>query len=138
MNIKTALITATMLALPLMAQEPTAEALTNAIAKVESNHNDNAIGDNGKAVGRYQIWKVVVDDVNRIIGKEHFTYADRFDAKKSRQMFAIYTAHYCKVYERKTGRKATAEVKARIWNGGPNGWRKSSTDKYWRKVKACL
>lgn len=138
MKLKTALITAALLALPLMAQEPTAEALTNAIAKIESNNNDQAVGDKGRAVGRYQIWKVVVDDVNRIIGRNHFTYADRKDAKKSRQMCAIYLAHYSKVYERKTGKRATAEIKARIWNGGPNGWRKSSTIKYWNKVKACL
>lgn len=109
-----------------------------AIATVESNNNDQAVGDKGRAVGRYQIWKIVVDDVNRIIGKKHFTYEDRKDPIKAKQMCAIYIAHYSRVYERKTGKKATAEIKARIWNGGPNGWRKESTQKYWNKVKACL
>lgn len=138
MNIKTALITATMLALPLMAREPTQDEIIHAIGKVESNHNDQAIGDNGKAVGRYQIWKICVDDVNRIIGRKVYSYEDRKDPKKAKQICAIYINHYARVYERKTGLKATAEVKARIWNGGAFGWRKSSTDKYWQKVKACL
>ena len=42
------------------------DSLINAIIKVESNDNVNAIGDNGKAVGCMQIWKVVVDDVNKV------------------------------------------------------------------------
>lgn len=109
-----------------------------AIAIVESNNNPSAIGDNGKAVGSYQIWKIVVDDVNRIIGRNHFTYEDRKCPAKSKQICILYLNHYSKVYERKTGNKATEEVKARIWNGGPNGWKKESTKKYWEKIKKVL
>ena len=29
----------------------------SAIRVVESNNNDDAVGDNGKAIGVYQIWK---------------------------------------------------------------------------------
>ena len=36
------------------------------------------------------------------------------------------------------GRKPTLEDIARIHNGGPNGWKKKSTDAYWAKVKKEL
>lgn len=117
----------------------TAKDLYEAIATVESNGNDYAIGDNGNAVGRYQIWKVYVDDVNRICKlnglKRRYTYADRTNPEKSLEMVKLYTWFYAKRYERLTGKKATAEIKARIHNGGLNGWKKTATVKYWHKVK---
>lgn len=30
------------------------------------------------------------------------------------------------------------EARARIWNGGPRGYRKDSTKKYWKKVKEAM
>ena len=36
------------------------------------------------------------------------------------------------------GREPTLEDIARIHNGGPNGFKKSSTDAYWAKVKKQL
>ena len=116
--------------------------LLNAIKGVESSGNSSAIGDNGKAVGAYQLHKVYVDDVNKIIKnkgfKTRFTYNDRFNAHKSRVMTLIYLKHYGKVYERKTGKKASLEVLARIHNGGPSGYKKQATVKYWEKVKKRL
>lgn len=116
-----------------------AKDLYEAIATVESNGNDYAIGDNGNAVGRYQIWKIYVDDVNRICkllrNKKQYTYADRTNPVKSLEMVKIYTWFYAKRYERLTGKKATDEIKARIHNGGLNGWKKTATIKYWNKVK---
>lgn len=114
--------------------------LARAIATVESNGNNNAVGDNGKAVGKFQIWKVYVDDVNRICALKNmpykFGYEDRKDPAKSVLMVKIYTEYYGAVYELRTGKKATAEVLARIHNGG--GWQgalKPCTTEYWRKVK---
>ena len=116
--------------------------LLNAIKSVESSGNASAIGDNGKAVGAYQLHKVYVDDVNNILknkgSKIRFTYSDRFNAHKSRVMTYIYLNHYGKVYERKTGKKASLEVLARIHNGGPSGYKKQATLKYWHKVKKRL
>lgn len=111
--------------------------LLEAMAIVESNRNDRAIGDSGKAIGRYQLHKIYVDDVNRIF-KTAFAYEDRTDPQKSKEMVVLYLRHYCKRYERTTGGKATDEVKARIHNGGPNGWNKESTLKYWIKVKKVM
>ena len=42
----------------------------DALIRVESNGRDNAIGDNGKAVGCLQIWTDVVDDVNQVSKKK--------------------------------------------------------------------
>lgn len=101
-----------------------------AIVSVESGGNVRAIGDNGKAVGPAQIWEVVVQDVNRIAGTR-FTSKDRYSLSKSQEMFQIYTDHYGKKY----GWPVSDEVRAKVWNGGPNGPRKRATDNYWRKVK---
>lgn len=111
-----------------------ADNLLQAISVVESNKNDYAIGDGGKALGRYQIHVTYVNDVNRIY-KTSFTAKDRTDPVKSKRIVELYLNHYSKRYEKITGRKATNEVKARIHNGGPNGWKKVATLKYWAKVK---
>lgn len=104
--------------------------LLDAIAIVESNNNPSAVGDNGRAVGAYQIHEIYVDDVNRILGKPYFSYADRWDAEKSRQMVYIYLNHY--------GRGKTTEAMARIHVGGPKGYKKKSTLRYWQKIKRVL
>lgn len=108
--------------------------LLHTIAAVESGGNDFAVGDGGMAVGRYQITPIYLADVNRIAGT-CYTLADRTDPVKAAEMVRIYLAHYGRRYIRITGRPITAEVLSRIHNGGPDGWRKQKTEKYWRKVK---
>ena len=116
------------------------EELLDAIEKVESNCNPNAIGDKGNAVGSFQIWEDYVKDVNSILGLNKYTYEDRYSREKSREMARIYLKHYGKRYERLTGKEATEEIYARIHNGGPRGWdkKKRATDPYWEKVKKHL
>lgn len=104
---------------------------------VESNGDDKAIGDNGKAKGCLQIHKIYVDDVNRIYGTK-FTHDDCFDRAKAMEITKLYLLHYGKHYEKKTGKKVTLESLSRIHNGGLNGWKKEATLKYWLKVKALL
>ena len=126
--------------------------LLNAIEFVESGGDANAVGDNGKAVGAYQIHKIYVDDVNRILQEDHlykheispeispvFTYGDRLDKAKSRQMTRIYLRHYGKSsYHYGNGDMYYYGVVARIHNGGPKGHLKESTKPYWQKVKARM
>lgn len=38
--------------------------------------------------------KVYVDEVNRIKGRHLYSYKDRFDPVKSREMFEIYQSHH--------------------------------------------
>ena len=101
----------------------------------ESGSNSQAVGDNGNAVGILQIWTCVVSDVNRVAGTS-YTNNDRFDVQKSVQMCRIYLTHYCR--PARLGREPTLEDLARCWNGGPNGYRKKSTKKYWRKCRKLL
>jgi hypothetical protein len=108
-----------------------------AIAYEESRGIDCAVGDNGEALGRYQIHKIYVDDVSRI-AKTNYTYDDRLDAEKSLAMVKIYLDYYGRRYSRLTGRLVTDEVMARIHNGGPDGFRKQSTVEYWNRVKEIM
>lgn len=109
--------------------------LIDALVKVESNGDPRAIGDNGKAYGCLQIWSVVVEDVNQV-SRVKYTHADAFDPAKARAICRAYLARYATA--NRLGREPTEEDFARIWNGGPNGWRKNSTIKYWHKVAAVL
>ena len=43
--------------------------------------------------------------------------------------------HYCARFNRVEGREATAMDIARMWNGGPRGYKKEATLKYWDKVR---
>lgn len=106
------------------------EKLLLAIEQVESNGKVNAVGDGGKALGCLQIHKCVVDDVNLILKKKVYTYQDRSDKAKSFEMARIYLNHY--------GSRMTTMDKARIWNGGPAGYKKAATLKYWHKVKRAM
>ena len=107
------------------------EHLLDAIWKVESSGQFNPKdGDGGNAVGPFQIWKCVVDDLNANGCK--FTYEDRKDYIKSRVMCRLYI----NLWASKMKRPATMEDKARIWNGGPKGYTKKATIAYWKRVQA--
>ena len=112
---------------PMAGGDLTFEDLLDAIEQVESGGDANAIGDNGNAVGSFQIWRIYVSDCNRISGKK-FKFSDRLSREKSREMVGIYLTHY----------GGTIEEMARKHNGGPNGHKKQSTEKYWLKIKAEL
>ena len=109
--------------------------LIPALVQVESNGNPRAVGDNGKALGQLQIWSVVVLDVNRAKGTR-YTHKDAFDPAKAEAICRAYLSIYAT--PRRLGRTPTMEDAARIWNGGPNGHRKSATEKYWQKVARVL
>ena len=113
---------------------PVRAGLWEAVCRVESNGNPLAVGDGGRAAGIAQIWAITVKDVNRFAGTQ-FTLNDRFNAEKSRQMFRLYTEHY--------GKGKSDEVKAKIWNGGPNamkatGQKKINLDRYYAKIQKHL
>ena len=107
------------------------------LAQVESGSNPDAIGDNGKAVGIYQLHKCVVDDVNEIYSME-FKYSDRFKPQLAKVIAQLYLRYWGIQYEKKTGKKVTLEVLARCFNGGPKGYKKESTVKYWNKIKKVM
>ena len=106
------------------------EQLLPALQVVESNNQVDAIGDGGRAAGILQIHPIMVKECNRILGREWFTLADRFSVSRSRAMARVYFGHY--------GKGWTLEQAARAWNGGPKGYTKKATLKYWGKVKREL
>jgi hypothetical protein len=132
------LLLAGLLALASSAQAALSPRLVSALIQVESSGRDHAVGDNGRAVGCLQIHPILVDDVNTILARRgsstRFTLADRLNRQKSVAMLEVYLGHY----GRRLGRKATEQDLARIWNGGPAGWKRSSTLRYWSKVSSKL
>lgn len=104
--------------------------LLEAIAIVESNKNDNAVGDNGKSIGRYQIqkayWKDAVEHKPNI-GGEYEDILGNYEYSTT----IVYA--YWDRYGKRVG--YDFESLARIHNGGPTGYKKESTVDYWKKVK---
>lgn len=109
--------------------------LIAAIMMVESGGNHRAIGDGGTAIGPLQIRQAAITDVNRIHGTK-FTLTQTTNLAVSSRIFTLYTGHWCTA--KRLGRKPTNQDIARVWNGGPNGWRRKSTVKYWAKVEKAL
>jgi len=103
--------------------------LISALIIVESSGNDQAIGDQGRAIGCLQIHKAVVADVNKFTGS-HYRHQDMTNRAQARAVCGAYLKHYCK--------GCSTEQLARRWNGGPAGDRKSATEAYWAKVKKHL
>ena len=100
-----------------------------ALGTVESSNNDNAVGDNGKSIGRYQIqydyWKDsgVKGQYQQVKNHE---YAER--------VMIAYWTRYCP----KALKGKDFQTLSRIHNGGPRGHKIKATLKYWAKVKAAL
>jgi len=106
----------------------------NAISIVESGNDPSAVNPEEMAIGLLQIRQIYVDDVNRI-AKTNYKHDDAFNPKKSEEMFLIYARYWGKRAGRLQGRPVTLEDIARCHNGGPNGFRKESTDLYWERVE---
>ena len=100
--------------------------MISALIFVESSGNDSAHNLSEDAVGCLQIRQCMVDDINRILGKQIYKYSDRWSREKSIEMLKIYCNHY---------NLNTPEQIARCWNGGPRGFGKPQTVNYWSRVK---
>jgi len=82
-------------------------------------------GDGGEAVGPLQIHQCVLDDVNEKFGTQ-FTLNDVRDIETAKIVARLYVSMWMDIYK--------TEIASRIFNGGPRGWRKESTDSYWRDI----
>lgn len=103
------------------------ELLLDAICLVESNGNKDAVGDNGKSRGAYQIQEAYWND-----SRYPEPYLPNvWDKEKSRKVVRQYCSRYA-------GKNASNKVWARTHNGGPKGASKKATLKYWNKVKAKM
>lgn len=113
---------------------PSMSPLEDAVWSVESarSTDPNITGDNGKAIGPLQIWKIAWTDVC-LPGEK---YEDCRELAYSLEVFRRYTARYAKAS--RLGHEPTDIDRARIWNGGPNGFKKSSTLPYAKKIRKAL
>ena len=100
----------------------------NAVAQVESCVNPKVVKSAGCA-GLLQITKICVRQCNIWLeqdkSKKRYTYADRLDPEKSKEMFILTQKHL--------NPKNDIEHAIRLWNGGPQ-YKKASTEDYYRKV----
>ena len=108
--------------------------LVDAIIYVESRNNPSAWNKREDACGVLQIRPIMINDVNRILSKKNtpkvYTLNDRWNKTKSIEIFYIIQEYYSP--------NGTPERIARVWNGGPNGYKKPQTLAYWHKVKKQL
>jgi hypothetical protein len=94
---------------------------------------DRAVGDGGKALGAYQIWRVYwvdacdYDPTLRERGYEAVT-----DRQYAERVVIAYLSRYCKTW--------TIDECARIHNGGPAGAtkRRKATDGYAAKARRAF
>jgi hypothetical protein len=105
--------------------------LAAALIAIESGGNDYARGSSGE-VGALQVTAAVVSDVNRAFGARH-----RLSRMTNRVEAVQILNRYLAIYATPTriGRQVTDEDRARIWNGGPDGWRMKSTLPYLRRFR---
>lgn len=59
------------------------ERFTEAVIWVESKGDPYCVGDKGKAVGVLQEWEICIDEANRLLGYNRFSYEDRYDRERS-------------------------------------------------------
>lgn len=103
----------------------------DAIHWVESRcGRDKRDGDQGKAIGPYQIHRAYWADAMRIMARK-WPYSDARDPAKARAATRAYLTHY--------ESRGTPETWARLHNSGPN-WKhkKHLTNGYWAKVKKAI
>jgi hypothetical protein len=125
-----------LLAVSFTAQCETLEDTMDILKWVESEHNPEALGDyrDGEptAFGILQIRQAAITDVNKYYGTS-YTIEDAFDIQKSEDIFIKYTTYWADKICWRDGRDATTEDIVRIWNGGPRGYKKHSTEWYLKK-----
>lgn len=85
----------------------------------------------------YQVRQIWLEDCKRIglIGTDATIREIARDRSLMRRLVLGYWGFYGSQYRRTTGKPVTAEVLARIHNGGPTGWKKKATASYWRRVR---
>lgn len=105
-----------------------------AIGQVESGHDDDAVGDGGASIGRYQIQYDYWLDATQF----DKTIGGRYEDVRDPAYAAKVMGAYFRRYAREAYQDGDWEVLARIHNGGPRGHKKQATLPYWRKVQQAL
>jgi len=112
-----------------------------AIGQVESGNKDDAVGDGGKALGRYQIWKVYWIDAVEFDPSIGGEYEDVTDPIYAAKVVRAYMRRYATV--KRLGHEPTLRDMTDIHNAGPTGpWKegkvKEKLNIYYDKVKDAI
>lgn len=112
----------------------TSDRLVHAMINVESRGDDSAFCASEEAAGCLQIRPIMIREVNRLLRRsgsdERFSLTDRWSREKSIEIFDTWRSL--------SHPDDSDEVIARCWNGGPHGWKRTATDRYWEKVTVYL
>ena len=131
------ILTIALLCAPALAQyTPQQEALLDALIQVESSGRDDAVGDGGKAIGCLQIWQPYWYDATQYSGIGG-SYKDCYNRAYAKRIVDAYMKRYAREAWTSPS-KFNAEKCSRIHNGGPKGYTKQATKKYWKKVDKLL
>ena len=110
--------------------------LLDAMCEVESNCDPTKVGE-ANEIGWYQIlpdfW-IDALEYDPSIGGEYEDVAK--DKEYAEKVILAYWDRYATI--KRLGRVPTDEDRARIHNGGPNGYKKNATIAYWSKVRKEL
>lgn len=109
--------------------------ILDAIRFVESGDRDDAAdGDDGKAIGPYQIHRVYWEDALRAQPSLGGDYQDCRSRAYAERVIAAYMQRWVP----EAWHDGDAEILARVHNGGPTGPDKQATLRYWERVRARL
>lgn len=118
------------------AATPARSSLDSILAAIRRAESDGcaqggrwAVGDEGRAIGPYQIHRAYFQDAG-VPGR----YEDCRAREFARGVVLAYWQRWCPA----ALERCDAEVLARVHNGGPDGARKAHTLAYWRKVESLL
>src|ERR1035437_10331487 len=107
----------------------------NAISMVESSGDSDAVGDNGQAIGAFQMHPEVLIDVGNIYGTV-FQDKDRLNSSISAAVCVLYVSWYAK--EERIGHKPTEKDYALCWHYGPSFYKIEDCHGYWDKVQKYI
>lgn len=104
--------------------------ILDAICKVESNGGKvTRDGDNGNAIGPYQIWHDYWKDTG---------LKGSYNQCRQKEYAEKVVVTYWQVHCPQALERLDYQTLARVHNGGPMGAKRSATLPYWRKVQAAL
>lgn len=100
----------------------------------EPNEGRDAVGDGGRAIGGFQIWRSYWKDAVEFDPSIGGEYKDCRNVAYARRVVFTYWIRYCS----RELNEGNLEVLSRVHHAGPNGHKKEFSKNYWTKVKRVL
>ena len=136
------LIITTMLAPVVVAQDYTWREALDAIRHAETGTHltgVGVVGDDGHALGSCQIWEAYWIDARMDTGTHRLCLESKvYSAEVVRRYMLRYSKKCANWLLQGVGTLADVERIARIHNGGPKGYSRIATRKFWHKVEIRL